>query len=272
MLPRSGTRRMLTRFRPTISRISLPKVRSAGARAAGVQDQCIPFTSAFTRFPDYAGFVLASPVLANHAALPVEPRRAGVHAERRALELANHGITQSALWSRGIDGTVFHRDCAAEALADCRVTCSTSAAWRSRRSWRVPRRRSARDEGGGRQWPDLARAARELSRGAFPEAVFVRPRAGLLLGRCLRGVRARPIRSASVMIEAMACGLPVARAVPVPGPDAVAWAVLGPQQLAKPVGALHDDLALAIAPCLRRRLRPMAGVSWRAQPTSSSRR
>jgi glycosyltransferase involved in cell wall biosynthesis len=53
------------------------------------------------------------------------------------------------------------------------------------------------------------------------------------------------------MIEAMACGVPVA-AYPVPGPiDVVGAGGLGPMgTLAEPVGALDEDLTLAITHAL----------------------
>ena len=257
MLPRFRTRRMLTRFRPDIVHIATEGPIGWSARG-WCRTNGIPFTSAFhTRFPDYAavrtGLSPARfwPIMRrfhapSHAVLVSTPTL--------AAELANHGIMQSALWSRGIDGTVFHPGHAPlEALADCprpillnvgRVAIEKNLG--AFLDAKVPGTKVVVGNG-----PDLARL-----RASYPEVLFLGALSGTTLAQayCSADVFVFPSKTDTfglVMIEAMACGLPVA-GYPVPGPvDVVGVGGLGPQGiLPEPIGALHDDLALAIAQAL----------------------
>jgi glycosyltransferase involved in cell wall biosynthesis len=257
MLPRFRTRRMLARFRPDIVHIATEGPIGWSARG-WCRANSVPFTSAFhTRFPDYAavrtGLSPARfwPIMQrfhapSHAVLVSTPTL--------ARELASHGILHAALWSRGIDGTVFHPGHAAlEALADLprpillnvgRVAIEKNLG--AFLDAKVPGSKVVVGNG-----PDLARL-----RASYPEVHFLGALSGTPLAQayCSADVFVFPSKTDTfglVMIEAMACGVPVA-GYPVPGPvDVVGAGGLGPQGiLPEPVGALHDDLALAIAQAL----------------------
>lgn len=257
MLPRFRTRRMLRPFDPDIVHIATEGPIGWAARgwckASGV-----PFTSAFhTRFPDYAAVRTGLspdrfwPIMrrfhaASHAVLVSTPTL--------ATELAGHGLMQATPWSRGIDGSLFHSSHAPlDALAGLprpimlnvgRVAVEKNLA--AFLDADVPGTKVVVGNG-----PDLSQL-----RGRYPHVRFLGALSGVPLAQayCSADVFVFPSRTDTfglVMIEAMACGLPVA-GYPVPGPiDVVGKDGLGPDAaLPEPVGALHDDLAKAITAAL----------------------
>ena len=94
-------------------------------------------------------------------------------------------------------------------------------------------------------------------RNRYPEVTFPGPLSGEALARayCSADVFVFPSRTdtfGQVLIEALACGLPVA-ALPVPGPlDIIGCTGRGPHgDLPMTIGALDEDLELAINQALR---------------------
>ncbi len=262
MLPRFRTRRALRDFAPDIVHIATEGPIGWAARgwckASGV-----PFTSAFhTRFPDYAAMRTG---LSPDRFWPIMRRFHGpshavlVSTPTLAAELAGHGLRHAAPWSRGIDAALFHPGHPPlEALADLprpillnvgRVAMEKNLG--AFLDADVPGTKVVVGNG-----PDLAHL-----RARYPHVVFLGALSGAKLAQayCAADVFVFPSRTDTfglVMIEALACGVPVA-AYPVPGPiDVVGMIGHGPNEdLPQPVGALHDELSRAIAaalPCDRK--------------------
>jgi len=232
----------------------------------------VPFTSAFhTRFPDYAA--VRTGLSPSH----FWPLMRRFHAASEAVlvstptlaaELADYGIAHSRLWSRGIDDALFHPLHAPHpALADLPrpilLNVGRVAVEKNLTAFLdadVPGTKVVVGNG-----PDL-----DAMRARYPKAVFLGPLSGEALASayCAADVFVFPSRTDTfglVMIEAMACGVPVA-AYPVPGPiDIVGPHGRGPDsRLPMQVGALDDDLGLAIMRALRsdRRGAAVYGASY----------
>lgn len=258
MLPRFGTRRTLSDFAPEVVHIATEGPIGWSARS-WCKANGVPFTSAFhTRFPEYAAVRTG---LSVNRFWPVMRRFHGpsravlVSTPSLADELAQQGITQTRLWTRGIDRDLFvpGREPLPE-LADLprpimlnvgRVAIEKNLVAFLEAD--VPGTKVVVGSG-----PDLARL-----QARFPDAVFLGARHGEELARayCSADVFVFPSRTDTfglVMIEAMACGLPVA-AYPVPGPlDVIGAQGRGPaDDLPMQIGALDEDLTLAIRKALR---------------------
>ena len=255
--PRFGARRALAEFNPDIVHISTEGPIGWSARAWCLS-QNKPFTSAFhTRFPDYASVRTG---LSPDRFWPIMRR---FHAPSKAVlaatpglmaELAQRGIQQTRLWSRGVDTAIFHNKQAPldslshlprplflsvgrvakeknlEAFLQCKIAGSKVVV------------------GDGPMLEEL--------RAKYPDVHFT----GSLQGAELAGaytaadVFVFPSKTDTfglVLIEALACGVPVA-GYPVAGPMDIAGVDgRGPtSHLANPVGALSDDLAVAITQAL----------------------
>ena len=257
MLPRFGTRRSLCAFDPDIVHIATEGPIGWAARG-WCKANGVPFTSAFhTRFPDYAAVrtglspnrfwpIMRRVHAASHAVL--------VSTQTLADELAGHGLGQATMWSRGIDASQFHPDHAPlDVLADLPrpilLNVGRVAVEKNLEAFLdadVPGSKVVVGDG-----PDLAQL-----RARYPHVHFLGALSGTPLAQayCSADVFVFPSRTDTfglVMIEAMACGLPVA-AYPVPGPiDVVGQNGLGPQDnLPEAVGALDEDLSKAIAGAL----------------------
>ena len=258
MAPRFGTRRTLRDFRPDIVHIATEGPIGWSARS-WCKAANVPFTSAFhTRFPDYAA------VRTGLSPARFWPLMRRFHAASEAVlvstptlaqELAGHGIGHTRPWSRGIDNTVFHPTHAPlEEWADLprpiMLNVGRVAVEKNLRAFldaKVPGTKVIVGDG-----PDLA-----MLRAAYPDAVFTGAMAGERLARAYRSadVFVFPSRTDTfglVMIEALACGTPVA-AYPVPGPlDIVGLDGHGADgTLPMRVGMLAEDLEQAIAGALR---------------------
>lgn len=258
MLPRFGTRRTLSDFAPEVVHIATEGPIGWSARS-WCKANGVPFTSAFhTRFPEYAAVRTG---LSVNRFWPLMRRFHGpsravlVSTPSLADELAQQGITQTRLWTRGIDRDLFvpgHEPL--PELADLprpillnvgRVAIEKNLVAFLEAD--VPGTKVVVGTG-----PDLARL-----QARFPDAVFLGARHGEELARayCSADVFVFPSRTDTfglVMIEALACGLPVA-AYPVPGPlDVVGGNGHGPaDDLPMQIGAVDEDLALAIHKALR---------------------
>jgi glycosyltransferase involved in cell wall biosynthesis len=255
--PRFGTRRTLRDFAPDIVHIATEGPIGWAARS-WCKANGVPFTSAFhTRFPDYAAMRTG---LSPDVFWPVMRR---FHAQSAAVlvsthslarELAGHGICQTQLWSRGIDAGLFHPG--HQPLPELAALPGPVLLYVGRVAVEknlgafldCPAAGSKVVVGDG---PDLA-----MLKARYPQAHFTGALSGEALAQayCAADCFVFPSRTDTfglVMIEAMACGLPVA-AFPVAGPlDVVGPKGLGAQgQLARPVGAVSEDLDSAIAQAL----------------------
>jgi glycosyltransferase involved in cell wall biosynthesis len=273
LAPRFGTRRTLSEFAPDIVHIATEGPIGWSARGWCLAHD-VPFTTAFhTRFPDYAA------VRTGLSAERFWPLMRRFHAPSRAVlvstptlgaELASRGLPQWKLWSRGIDHDLFRPGHAplpelgaypgpvllyvGRVAVEKNLPLFLDAA--------VPGHKVVVGDG----------PALEAMRKRYPEVTFLGALSGEALARayCSADVFVFPSRTDTfglVMIEALACGLPVA-ALPVPGPlDIIGANGRGPAgNLPMTIGALDDDLAQAIHKSLR--MDPLAaavagaGYSW----------
>ena len=261
MAPRVSARRMLDSFAPDIVHIATEGPIGWSARGWCIA-RGVPFTTAFhTRFPEYAAL---------RTGLPAEffwPALRRFHSPSQAVlvatpslaaELAERGFARTRRWSRGIDRWLFNPVAVPgansplisglprpillnvgrvapeknlEAFLDCPVAGSKVVV------------------GDG---PTLAEYRRR-----YPHAHFLGPLEGQNLAAAYRAADCFVFPSRTdtyglVMIEALACGAPVA-AFPVPGPLDVFGADGrgGASQIPATVAALDNNLAVAIARALR---------------------
>lgn len=257
MAPRFGTRRTLDAFGPDVVHIATEGPIGWSARswckAAGV-----PFTTAFhTRFPEYAA--VRTGLKPEHF-WPVMRR---FHAPSRAVlvstptmanELARQGISQTRLWTRGIDRDLFRPGHAAlpelSALpGPVMLNVGRVAVEKNLTAFLDAEVEGTKVVVG--DGPDLARL-----KARYPHVHFTGALHGQDLARayCSADVFVFPSLTDTfglVMIEAMACGVPVA-AYPVPGPiDVIGASGHGPDgDLPMKIGALDEDLSVAIRKAL----------------------
>ena len=258
MLPRFSARRMLDEFHPDIVHIATEGPIGWSARGWCKARQ-IPFTSAFhTRFPDYAALRTGMsaerfwPIMRRFHA---SSRTVLISTKSLATELAGRGIAHTKLWSRGIDRRVFRPGHELHpAMADLprpvllnvgRVSAEKNL--EAFLSSRVAGSKVVVGDG-----PMLA----ELKQ-RYPDVLFLGSLAGeeLASAYCSADCFIFPSRTDTfglVVIEALACGLPVA-AYPVPGP----LDILGPNgrgphnEMPATIGVTDVDLDQAIVGALQ---------------------
>ena len=258
MAPRFGVRRMLDLFEPEIVHISTEGPIGWSARSwclsRGVQ-----FTTAFhTRFPDY---VAARTGISADRFWPIMQRfhapSQGVMVATASLaeELAGRGIQRVRHWSRGIDRWLFNPkgDCHA-ALADLPRPILLNVG-RVAVEKNLEAFLDARVEGTKVVVGDGP--ALEEMRARYPHVRFMGALSGEELASAYRSADCFVFPSRTdtfglVLIEALACGVPVA-AYPVTGPIDI----LGAQGrgvdnvMPATVGILDGDLEHAIVKALR---------------------
>jgi glycosyltransferase involved in cell wall biosynthesis len=258
MAPRFGVRKMLTAFAPDVVHISTEGPIGWSTRL-WCKAHGVPFTTAFhTRFPDY---VAARTGVDADRFWPIMQRfHAGSHAvmvatDSLASELATRGINRTMRWSRGIDRWVFRPDGEQHAaMADLPrpilLNVGRVAIEKNLEAFldaAIVGTKVVVGEG----------PALEQLRARYPEAVFLGSMAGEELASAYRSADCFVFPSRTdtfglVIIEAMACGLPIA-AFPVAGPlDIVGRQGRGTDEtMPGTVGALDENLSLAIARALR---------------------
>lgn len=257
LAPRFGMRKTLGEFRPDIVHISTEGPIGWSTRRWCMTND-VPFTTAFhTRFPDYASVRTGLspdffwPVMRRFHA----PSRAVLSATPRlSEELANRGILHTRPWTRGIDTGIFRAGLAQHpALANLPrpilLSVGRVAIEKNLESFlgaEVPGTKVVVGDGP---------ALEELKR-RYPDAVFTGSLTGgdLAQAYAAADVFVFPSKTDTfglVMIEALACGVPVA-GYPVPGPlDVIGAEGLGPHgELAEPVGAVDESLSHAVASAL----------------------
>lgn len=209
--------------------------------------QALPFTTAYhTQFPDYVA-----------ARTGIDPEwvwryiswfhrgAAAILASTPTImhELHRHGLTRTALWGRGVDHTLFSPqgpvDPAIRALpGPVLLYVGRVAVEKNIEAFlSLPHAGSKVVVGSGPAMAPL--------QARFPDALFVGRRDGAALGAAYRAADALVFPSRTdtfglVMIEAIACGTPVA-AFPVTGPIDV---------LARETGVMDEDLEAAVAGAL----------------------
>jgi len=265
LVPRFGTRRTLTDFAPDIVHIATEGPIGWSARSWCLA-RGVPFTTAFhTRFPDYAA------VRTGLSAERFWPIMRRFHAPSRAVlvstpslgaELEARGLPQWRLWTRGIERDLFrpgHAPLPELAALPGPVMLYVGRVATEKNlpeflAANVPGHKVVVGDG-----PDF-----DTLKARFPEAIFTGALSGERLARayCSADVFVFPSRTDTfglVLIEALACGLPVA-AFPVHGPlDIIGPMGRGPgNDLPATIGALDEDLTVAIRKALQ--LDPLAAA------------
>jgi glycosyltransferase involved in cell wall biosynthesis len=258
MAPRFNARRMLDAFAPDI--VHIPTEGPIGWSARGwCLSRETPFTTAFhTHFPEYAA--LRTGISADRF-WPIMRR---FHAPSRAVlvatetlerELASRGIAQTRRWSRGIDRWVFRPD------GDLHPALAALPRPILLNVGRVALEKNLEvfleaDVTGSKVIVGVGPALESLRR-RYPDTHFLGPLAGEELASAYRAADSFVFPSRTdtfglVVIEALACGVPVA-ALPAAGPlDILGRHGRGVDgTFPATVGALDSDLAAAIGRSLR---------------------
>jgi len=263
--PRFGVRRTLDGLRPDLVHIATEGPIGWAARGWCLSHS-VPFTSAFhTRFPEYAAVRTG---ISAERFWPVMRRfhapSSAVLVSTRSLadELAGRGIAHTMPWSRGIDHKLFRPDGArhpamAALPGPALLNVGRIAAEKNLEAFLdadVPGSKVVVGDG-----PALAALRRR-----YPQVTFLGALAGEELASAFRAADCFVFPSLTdtfglVVIEALACGVPVA-AYPVTGPADI----LGPD--GQGAGALDGDLTVAIGRALQVRRDAAAelgaGYSW----------
>lgn len=246
VFPRKSLEKMIGEFQPNAIHIATEGTLGLSARAICLRED-IPFTTSFhTRFPEYV-----------HARLPFIPESLvyrflrWFHGPARAMmvatpalkrELEAHGFDNVRIWSRGVDVDMFRPIPNATLPYPGPIWLSVGRVAVEKNleaflSLDLPGTKVVIGDGPARE--SLARR--------YPEAKFLGPKTGEDLVRhyAAADVFVFPSKTDTfglVMLEALACGVPVA-AFPVRGPcDVIGDA---------PVGALREDLGEACARALQ---------------------
>jgi len=253
MMPRFGVRKMLAAFDPEVVHISTEGPIGWSARSWCLARN-IPFTTAFhTRFPDYAS------VRTGISAERFWPIMRRFHSGSRAVlvatdslasELSERGISNTQGWSRGIDHWVFRpagdqHPAMAELTRPILLNVGRVALEKNLESFLDT------SVAGTKVVVGDGPALDEL-RQRYPEAVFLGAMGGEELASAYRSADCFVFPSRTdtfglVVIEALACGLPIA-AYPVPGPlDILGPNGRGPDDaMPATIGALDERLGCAI--------------------------
>ncbi|MET1755308.1 glycosyltransferase family 1 protein [Novosphingobium sp. RD2P27] len=257
MAPRFRVRRMLDAMRPELVHIATEGPIGWAARGWCLSRR-VPFTSAFhTRFPEYAA------VRTGISAERFWPIMRRFHAPSSAVlvstqsladELASRHIGPTMLWSRGIDHGLFRPEgCRHPAMSGLAgpvlLNVGRVAAEKNLEAFleaSIPGSKIV--VGGGPALPMLQRR--------YPDVLFLGELSGEDLASAYRAADCFVFPSRTdtfglVVIEALACGVPVA-AYPVSGPaDILGLTGRGVDGgLAGAAGALDEDLGRAIARAL----------------------
>jgi glycosyltransferase involved in cell wall biosynthesis len=252
--PRFGVRRMLDTMQPDLVHIATEGPIGWAARGWCLSRQ-VPFTSAFhTHFPEYAA--VRTGISAEHF-WPIMRRfhapSSAVLVSTRTLadELTGRGIGPTMPWSRGIDHALFRPDGArhpamAALPGPVLLNVGRVAAEKNLEAFleaRVPGTKVVVGDG-----PALASLQRK-----YPDALFLGSLSGEALASAYRAADCFVFPSRTdtfglVVIEALACGVPVA-GYPVSGPiDILGADGCGVDvTLPRPAGVLDENIEQAIA-------------------------
>jgi len=247
LFPRAGVTRRIREFDPDVLHIATEGPLGMAARRFALRHD-FPFTTAYhTRFPEYVHARLRLPLRWSYAWL----RR--FHAPSKSImaptqvvvdDLTAHGFENVRLWSRGVDADVFHPQHSQRLQSEPPIFLYVG---------RVAVEKNVEAflelDLPGSKWVVGTGPALERIRARFPQVNYL----GLLDREELAQVYAAatvfvfPSKTDTfglVLLEAMACGLPVA-AYPVTGPrDVIADS---------PAGVMHADLRTACLEALKLR-------------------
>ncbi len=254
--PRFSARRILDAFAPDIVHIATEGPIGWSARG-WCRSRGLPFTTAFhTRFPEYAA--LRTGIDAERF-WPIMRRFHGpsravlVATESLARELAERGIHQTRAWSRGIDRWNFRP------VGDLHPALAGLPRPILLNVGRVAPEKNLEAFLGaavaGTKVVVGDGPALDAMRLRYPQVVFTGPMAGEDLAAAYRSADCFVFPSRTdtfglVLIEALACGLPVA-AYPVAGPLDILGRDGRGQGMPATIAALDCDLEIAIARALR---------------------
>lgn len=255
--PSFGLRKRLAQIEPDIVHISTEGPIGWSTRKWCMMND-VPFTTAFhTRFPDYASVRTG---LSPDFFWPVMRR---FHAHSRAVlaatprlmsELAGRGIAHTRLWTRGIDTSIFRMGLEAHPVLTNLPRPILLSVGRVAIEKNLEAFLGA-DVEGTKVIVGDGPAMGEL-KAKFPEAVFMGALSGANLASAYAAADVFVFPSKTdtfglVMIEALACGVPVA-GYPVPGPlDIIGANGCGPfDERSTPVGAVDLSLVKAISRAL----------------------
>lgn len=268
--PRFSARRLLQAFAPDV--VHIPTEGPIGWSARGwCLDHGVPFTTAFhTRFPDYAAVRTG---LSSECFWPILRR---FHRDSRAVlvatpslaqELAERGISHTQRWSRGIDQWIFRPDGPRHpAMADLPGPILLNVG-------RVAPEKNLEaflelDCPGTKVVVGDGPAMAGLQ-ARYPQARFLGAMSGEELASAYRAADVFVFPSLTdtfglVVIEALACGLPVA-GFPVSGPlDILGRAGCGwDDESPRAVGCLDADLGWAVSEALGLKRRDAATFARR---------
>ena len=246
LAPFAGRRisRLISDHAPDAIHIATEGPVGLAARNVCVREN-LPFTTSFhTKFPEYVYARFRFPVSWSYAFLRWFHGPAGaimVATQSLHNELTDLGFRNLVNWSRGVDTALFqpYPDAGLEGEKPILLYCGRIAVEKSIEDFlKLDLPGTKYVVGGGPQLAELKRK--------YPGTVFTGYRTGEALARTVAGadVFVFPSRTDTfglVLLEAMACGVPVA-AYPVTGPlDVVADSG---------AGALHEDLGIAVAQAL----------------------
>jgi glycosyltransferase involved in cell wall biosynthesis len=245
LLPGRKMANIIESFRPCVVHIATEGSLGMAARSYCVSRD-IPFTTAFhTKFPEYLNARFKVPVSWSYKALRwFHDRASNVMVATQTIEneLVGRGFKNIRRWSRGVDTDLFKpRDKGFLQLPrPIMLYVGRVAIEKNIETFlKIERPGTKVIVGDGPQLGVLQRK--------YPEAVFMGAKVGEDLARHFAAADVFVFPSLTdtfglVLLEALACGVPVA-AYPVPGP----LDVIG----AAPVGCLHPDLGVAIDEALK---------------------
>ncbi|MFU8897024.1 MAG: glycosyltransferase family 4 protein [Gammaproteobacteria bacterium] len=254
--PWGRARRILDDFRPDAVHIATEgPIGLAGRRWC--QARSMPFTTSFhTRFPEYVRLRAPIPEAFTWSVLRwfhAAGTRTLAPTRRQCDELESRGFRGPVLWGRGVDTELFHPG---------RRTVLPGPGPHLMYMGRVAVEKNIEAflalESPGTRWVVGGGPAFAALRAAHPEVHFVGPKFGVELATLLASADVFVFPSLTdtfgiVLLEAMACGLPVA-AYPVPGPrDVVRQGETGVLDTDLET-AVHGALSLDRAACRRQAL------------------
>lgn len=239
LAPGRGVRGQIEVFRPEAIHIATEGPLGLAARRY-CRKHKLPFTSSFhTRFPEYIKARVGTPLSWGYSVIRWfhgPAARTMVATETLRVELFDKGLGELAIWSRGVDLSLFHPKKRRQENADRPVWLYVG---------RVAVEKSVEDflklDLDGTKWvvgdgPQLEKLRRD-----YQDAVFWGAKRGEELAALYASADAfvfpsRTDTFGNVLLEALASGVPVA-AYPVPGPNDVINGA--------PVGVLMEDLETA---------------------------
>jgi glycosyltransferase involved in cell wall biosynthesis len=245
LFPRRKMARLIDRFAPQRIHIATEGPLGWAARAICLKNGWRFTTSYHTKFPEYAYETARIPLqLGYHVVKRFHGKSAAMMVATKTLEddLAARGFTNAVTWTRGVDTTLYNRRRKPALKLDKPVMVyvgRVSVEKNIEAFLDLDLPGSKLVVGGGPQLEKL--------KAKYPDVTFTGPKFGEELAAHYRSgdVFVFPSKTDTfglVMLEAMACGLPVA-AYPVTGPvDVLAGCK---------AGKMHDDLAKAVKQALK---------------------